>query len=152
MATFISRSPEQTLALGAEWGREAEKGWVFALNGDLGAGKTQLVKGLAVGLDIHARVHSPTFALMNQYDGGRLLLVHLDLYRLESRDQIVGAGLEEYLCRPEGVTVIEWADRWFRGASGCLSAPSEMVRRCRQVTLDTIDPVTRLITYEDSGI
>ena len=83
---------------------------VIGLCGDLGAGKTQLVKGLARGLGITARVHSPTFALVNIYNGGRLTLFHLDLYRLDTREQILAAGLEEYL-KPAGVTVIEWAER-----------------------------------------
>src|SRR5882724_9951572 len=112
MVTCISHSPEETLALGKAWGRAAMNGWVIALSGDLGAGKTQLVKGLARGLGITARVHSPTYTLVNEYSGGRLPLFHLDLYRLETVDQIIAAGLEEYL-QPAGVSVIEWAERWF---------------------------------------
>ena len=71
MATFISHSPAETEALGEKFGRAAEQGAVFALSGDLGAGKTQFVKGLARGLGISARVHSPTFTLVNEYGGGR---------------------------------------------------------------------------------
>ena len=116
MDTHISHSPEETAALGEAWGRDARPGWVIGLSGDLGAGKTQLVKGLARGLGATARVHSPTFALVNEYGGGRLPLSHLDLYRLETQEQILGAGLEEYL-RPAGVTVIEWVERWFEPIS-----------------------------------
>src|SRR5437588_12478144 len=112
MATYISHSPAETEVLGETWGHSAESGWVIGLSGDLGAGKTQLVKGIARGLGIPERVHSPTFALVNVYPGSRLTLFHLDLYRLDTRDQFVAAGLEEYL-RPAGVTVIEWAERWF---------------------------------------
>ncbi len=151
MATFISRSPEQTLALGAEWGREAQSGWVFALNGDLGAGKTQLVKGIAVGLGFSGRVRSPTFALIHCYEGGRLPLFHLDLYRLMSRDQVIHAGLEEYLHRPAGVAVIEWADRWFGKVSAGKMARPESTPRCRCVEIEMIDPITRGIFYEDIG-
>ena len=115
MGMFISRSPEETAELGETWGRAARHGWVIALHGDLGAGKTQLVKGLARGLDIPEHVHSPTFALVNEYSGGRLSLYHLDLYRLETQAQIIGAGLESYLFEPDGVTVVEWAERWFGG-------------------------------------
>ncbi len=93
----ISRSPRETESLGEQWGREARRGWVIALSGDLGAGKTQLVRGLARGLGVTARVHSPTFTLVNEYGGGRLRLFHLDLYRLETAEQIRGAGLEEFL-------------------------------------------------------
>src|SRR6476646_6065274 len=112
MATYISRSPAETAALGEQWGREAQTGLVIGLSGDLGAGKTELVKGLARGLNITERVHSPTFALINIYKGGRFPLFHIDLYRLETPEQIIAAGLEEYL-QPAGVTVIEWIDRWF---------------------------------------
>src|SRR5664279_481247 len=112
MASCISHSPAETAALGEQWGRAAASGLVIGLCGDLGAGKTQLVKGLARGLGIVERVHSPTFALVNIYNGGRLTLFHLDLYRLDTREQIVAAGLEEYL-KPAGMTVIEWAERWF---------------------------------------
>ena len=110
MATFISHSPAETESLGEAWGRAAQRGLVIALSGELGAGKTQLVKGVARGLGIMARVHSPTFTLVNEYDGGRLRLFHLDLYRLETRDQILSAGLEEFW-PPDGVAVIEWAER-----------------------------------------
>src|SRR6476660_3694301 len=97
MATYISRSPAETAALGEQWGRDAYSGLVIGLSGDLGAGKTELVKGLARGLNISARVHSPTFALVNIYKEGRLPLFHIDLYRLETPDQIIAAGIAEYL-------------------------------------------------------
>ena len=110
MATFISHSPAETGSLGERWGRAAQRGLVIGLSGELGAGKTQLVKGLARGLGIAACVHSPTFTLVNEYDGGRLRLFHLDLYRLETPEQIAAAGLEEFL-RSDGVTVVEWAEK-----------------------------------------
>ena len=110
MATFISHSPAETQSLGESWGRTAERGLVIALSGGLGAGKTELVKGIARGLGATARVHSPTFTLVNEYDGGRWRLFHLDLYRLETPGQIITAGLEEFF-QPDGVTVIEWAER-----------------------------------------
>ena len=79
MATFISHSPAETESLGETFGRAASHGLVIALSGELGAGKTQLVKGIARGLGVTARVHSPTFTLVNEYGGGRLKLFHLDL-------------------------------------------------------------------------
>ncbi|HEX3857575.1 MAG TPA: tRNA (adenosine(37)-N6)-threonylcarbamoyltransferase complex ATPase subunit type 1 TsaE [Verrucomicrobiae bacterium] len=110
MATFISHSPAETETLGEKFGRAAQSGFVIALSGDLGAGKTQFVKGLARGLGISVRVHSPTFTLVNEYGGGRLKLFHLDLYRLETQAQILSAGIAEFLS-PDGVAVIEWAER-----------------------------------------
>ncbi len=144
MATFISHSAADTQTLGETWGREATPGLLLALSGDLGAGKTQLVKGLARGLNVPGRVQSPTFSLVNVYEGGRLTLFHLDLYRLETRAQIVGAGLEDYL-NPEGVAVVEWAERWF----GTGTPPAGL--RCRRVHLETLNETERRITYEDFG-
>ena len=79
MATMISHSPAETESLGEQWGRAARSGWVIGLSGDLGAGKTQLAKGVARGLGVVDHVRSPTFALLNEYDSGRLPLHHLDL-------------------------------------------------------------------------
>jgi tRNA threonylcarbamoyladenosine biosynthesis protein TsaE len=110
MPTFISHSPADTEALGEQLGRAARHGMVVALSGELGAGKTKFVRGLARGLGVTTRVHSPTFTLVNEYGGGRLNLFHLDLYRLETPAQVLGAGIEEYLS-PDGVAVVEWAER-----------------------------------------
>ena len=142
MPTLITNSAAETEDLGEHWGREAQRGWVFGLSGDLGAGKTQLVKGLARGLGIAARVHSPTFTLVNEYTGGRLRLFHLDLYRLETPAQITAAGLEEYLL-PDGVTVIEWAERMSNDAARTTTR--------RRVTLEILGETQRRITYEDTG-
>ena len=150
MVTSISHSPSETEALGEAWGRSAVSGWVIALSGDLGAGKTQLVKGLARGLGFTGRVHSPTFTLVNIYSGGRLTLFHLDLYRLETREQILSAGFEEYL-NPVGVTVIEWAERWWDDA---ISGPKPHVSRpsrMRWVNIETLSETERRITHEDTG-
>jgi tRNA threonylcarbamoyladenosine biosynthesis protein TsaE len=148
MATFISNSPEDTLALGEQWGRAVQAGWVIGLAGDLGAGKTQLVKGLARGLGSPARVHSPTFTLVNEYARGRLPLFHLDLYRLDGVEQIIAAGLEDYF-RPRGVAVVEWFERWFEGVGASWwQTGAPMLRRvCIEITGET----ERRITYEDSG-
>ncbi len=148
MATHISRSPEETLALGEQWGRAAQRGWVIGLSGDLGAGKTQFVKGFARGLGCTARVHSPTFALLNEYDGGRLRLFHLDLYRLNNRDEVAGAGLEEYLLNPDGVAVVEWIDRWLPEVQRPESKVQGLVRLVR---IETLSETERQFTYEDSG-
>jgi tRNA threonylcarbamoyladenosine biosynthesis protein TsaE len=147
MVTSISHSPSETEALGEMWGRSAWSGLVLGLSGDLGAGKTQLVKGIARGLGIAMRVHSPTFALVNIYAGGRLILYHIDLYRLETREQILAAGLEEYL-RPDGVTVIEWAERWFEDQRSEVRGQRSEVR---WVKFETLGEMERRITYEDIG-
>lgn len=151
MVTFTSHSPAETQALGEEWGRHASNGLVIGLSGDLGAGKTQLVKGLARGLGFAGRVHSPSFGLVNVYSGGRLPLFHLDLYRLETAHQIFAAGLDEYL-EPGGVSVIEWVERWFDPASPEAAVPRGLLPRLyRSVQLETISESVRRIQYEDSG-
>jgi tRNA threonylcarbamoyladenosine biosynthesis protein TsaE len=157
MATTISHSPAETAALGEQWGRTASSGLVIGLSGDLGAGKTQFVKGLARGLGIAARVHSPTFALVNIYTGGWLTLFHLDLYRLDTQEQIAAAGLEEYL-RPAGVTVIEWAERWIdqvqtlKSKAQCLeSEAGGRVPRLAWVQIEVVSETERRITYEYPG-
>jgi tRNA threonylcarbamoyladenosine biosynthesis protein TsaE len=153
MDTFISHSAEETLALGEAWGRAAATGLVIALSGDLGAGKTQLARGVARGLGVSDRVHSPTFTLVNEYGGGRLPLFHIDLYRLESPEQIVTAGLEEYF-HPAGVSVVEWAERWFDEAAGTKSIAGGIRRPgsiFRQVRIEVVNENERRIIYEDSG-
>jgi tRNA threonylcarbamoyladenosine biosynthesis protein TsaE len=144
MATFISHSPEETELLGEKIGRAATRGLVIALSGELGAGKTQLVKGLARGLGISARVHSPTFTLVNEYGGGRLKLFHLDLYRLETREQILSAGVEEFLS-PDGVSVIEWAERLEDGRWKMEDG------KIRKVKIEILNESERKIIYDDSG-
>ena len=144
MATFISHSPAETEAFGERLGRAAERGLVVALSGELGAGKTQLVKGLARGLGIAARVHSPTFTLVNEYGSGRLRLFHLDLYRLETPAHIRSAGLEDFL-QPEGVTVIEWAERLEAGGWKTEDG------RIKRVKIEITGDLERRIEYDDPG-
>jgi tRNA threonylcarbamoyladenosine biosynthesis protein TsaE len=105
-------------ALGATWAapalsgeRSLEPGSVVALTGDLGAGKTEFTKGLAQGLDYQEFVTSPTFALLQEYWGGRWPLFHLDFYRLQSADEVLDLGWDELLERG-GVVVVEWPDRF----------------------------------------
>ncbi len=142
MATFISHSPADTESLGEQFGRAAQAGLVIALSGDLGAGKTQFVRGLARGLGISSRVHSPTFTLVNEYGGGRLKLFHLDLYRLETAEQILSVGIEEYLS-PDGVSVVEWAERMAN-----LQFP---IANFKTVKIEIFGETDRKIIYDDSG-
>ena len=146
MATFISHSPADTEALGEKFGHVAQRGLVIALSGDLGAGKTQFVRGLARGLELPTRVHSPTFTLVNEYGGGRLKLFHLDLYRLETTAQILSAGIEEYL-QPNGVAVIEWAERL---EDGSWKMEDEVKLVC--VKIEIVSETERKIIYDDSGV
>jgi tRNA threonylcarbamoyl adenosine modification protein YjeE len=155
MATCISHSAAETESLGAAWGRSARPGWVIGLSGDLGTGKTQLVKGLARGLGATERVHSPTFPLVNEYTTGRLALYHLDLYRLETPEQIHAAGLEDFLT-PDGVTVVEWAERFFvrEHSTSNIQHPTPNPNpgtRWRWVVIEALNETERRISYEDFG-
>jgi tRNA threonylcarbamoyladenosine biosynthesis protein TsaE len=145
MPAIISKTPEDTSALGEAWAREARAGWVIGLSGDLGAGKTQFVKGFARGLGYSGRVQSPTFALVNEYHGGRIPLFHLDLYRLDTREQIMGAGLEDYLYRPNGVALVEWIERWLG------TGPAIPKGHARLVRFAVLGENERQIEYEDFG-
>ena len=100
---------DETLAVGRALGHAAMPGTVLALVGPLGAGKTQLAKGVAEGLGVTSVVNSPTFILMNEHVG-RLRLYHIDAYRLGDPEEALTAGLLDER-QAEGVTVIEWADR-----------------------------------------
>ena len=107
---FVSKSPEETAGIGECLARYAQKGDIICFFGDLGSGKTTLIKGIAKGLKISPKeVSSPTFVLMNVYQG-RLPLFHFDLYRLEDTQEISTIGCDEFFY-DDGVSVIEWADR-----------------------------------------
>jgi tRNA threonylcarbamoyladenosine biosynthesis protein TsaE len=105
-----ARGIEETLKFGERLAAELQRGDVLALSGDLGAGKTVLVKGIARGLGIPGDVTSPTFTLVHEYAGGRLPVFHIDLYRLDNVEQALAIGIEDYLDGP-GVTAIEWAEK-----------------------------------------
>jgi tRNA threonylcarbamoyladenosine biosynthesis protein TsaE len=108
-ARVRTTSAAGTIALGERLGRVAEPGDLVCLWGDLGAGKTQVAKGVARGLDIEDTVNSPTFILMNEY-AGRLPLFHVDLYRLaDAADALAGGVVDDR--QIDGVTVVEWPDR-----------------------------------------
>lgn len=108
-STLRSDSASRTHEIGRALGAAAEAGTLIALTGPLGAGKTQLTKGIALGLGVSGVVNSPTFVLMNEHPG-RLRLFHVDAYRLSDPREAWDAGLLDDR-QAEGVTVIEWADR-----------------------------------------
>jgi len=111
MDTIICKSVEETIRCGAEKiAPLISVGTVIALTGDLGAGKTHFVKGIAAGLGYAGEVTSPTFTLLHEYLGGRMPLFHLDLYRIQGAQEAIRFGIEDYL-PSEGVTIIEWPER-----------------------------------------
>ena len=106
---YTTAGEEQTEALGFRLGQQLQPGAVIAYTGDLGAGKTAFTRGLARGLGIPDRVTSPTFTIVNEYEGGRLPLFHFDMYRLGSSDELFDIGWEDYLARG-GVCAVEWSE------------------------------------------
>ena len=107
---YYSDGPQRTEEIGAELAGKLKPGAVIAFTGDLGAGKTAFVRGLAKGLGGTERVTSPTFTIVNEYEGGRLPLFHFDMYRLGSADELYDIGWEDYLARG-GVCAVEWSER-----------------------------------------
>jgi tRNA threonylcarbamoyladenosine biosynthesis protein TsaE len=111
MDTIICKNVEETIQAGCEGIKSSLfSGAILALTGDLGAGKTHFVKGIARGLGYDGEVTSPTFTLLHEYRGGRLPIYHLDLYRIEGAQEAIRFGIEDYL-PSDGVTLIEWAER-----------------------------------------
>ncbi len=106
---YITHTPEETEAVGAELAAEIHTGGVIALEGDLGAGKTCLVHGLAEGLGFNGEVSSPTFAIINEYVGGRLPLYHFDMYRVAGWEDLYSTGYFDYL-EAGGLLAVEWSE------------------------------------------
>ena len=143
---FISRSPEETMELGRRLAERLRPGDCLALHGELGAGKTTLIKGIARGLGIpEDEVISPTFMLIREHRGGRLPLFHIDAYRIAKPEELLEIGLEEYLLSDEGITVIEWADRVERIIPPrCIEVKLEIVSENeRRISISTPLPPSR---------
>ena len=135
---FITNSERETEELGVRLAERLEPGNVVAFTGDLGAGKTAFTRGLARGLGITDRVTSPTFTIVNEYEGGRLPLFHFDLYRLSSSNELFDIGWEDYLARG-GVCAVEWSEN----VSDALEEDVISVEICRGET-----DSRRIITIE----
>jgi tRNA threonylcarbamoyladenosine biosynthesis protein TsaE len=116
---YYPKTAQDTLDIGKEWAQSLHVRAIISLFGDLGAGKTTLIKGLASGLEINpAEVNSPTFQYLNMYHSvpgeqhkSPLSLFHFDLYRLRNASDFLAMGFEEYLCCGRGIVCIEWAER-----------------------------------------
>ena len=121
---FYTGSEEQTRALGERLAGKLRPGTVVAFTGALGAGKTAFIRGLARGLGVEERVTSPTFTIVNEYEGGKMPLFHFDLYRLGSSEELFDIGWEDYLARG-GVCAVEWSE----------NAPDAMEEPCVRVDI-----------------
>jgi len=133
---IISRSEAETTKAGAEFAKLLRSGDVIAFYGELGAGKTAFIRGIAQGLGLDARVSSPTFTIVNEYLG-RIPLFHFDMYRLHNADELFEIGWEDYLERG-GVCAVEWSEN----VSGAF--PPETIN----IRIDKIDETGRKITID----
>jgi tRNA threonylcarbamoyladenosine biosynthesis protein TsaE len=138
---IISHSEGQTQRYGAHLGELLQAGDVVLLHGTLGAGKTTFARGVALGLGVRTRLTSPTFTLINEYREGRLPLYHIDFYRLNSEEEALALGIEDYLYG-DGVCLIEWAEK----LPGIL--PDEHLA----VTLTIIAETKRRVVMEARGL
>ena len=138
---FYSHNEAETEAIGARLAAALSPGAVVAYLGDLGMGKTVFTRGLAAGLGYKGRVTSPTFAIVNEYEGGRLPLFHFDMYRLNSADDLFDIGWEDYLARG-GVCAVEWSE------NGADALPDNTVR----VRIDRDGDTGRRITIEGGNL
>ncbi len=136
---IISSSPEQTQAIGRVLGARARPGDVVLLSGELGAGKTCLAQGILWGLGADEFARSPTFVMINEYEG-RLPLYHIDLYRIDAEAEVADLGLDEYLSG-DGVCVVEWPER---------SRDAYPVERV-EVELEHIDETTSKLTLSSAA-
>lgn len=136
MTTYTSDSPERTDAIAFALGKKAQKGDCFALIGDLGCGKTQFAKAFALGMGIHEVITSPTFTLLEEYEGP-ITLYHFDLYRLADESELDPLFFEEYW-EGDGVSLIEWADR----------AGTRLPKKAIVIRFDYIDATTRRLSIE----
>lgn len=140
MATFISNSPDETEAFGRRLVENLKPGDVLALIGDMGSGKTQFVQGLAAALGANTPATSPTFTLVHEYTGGRMPIFHFDFFRIEDRSSAERLGLDDYFFG-DGVSVIEWADRF----------PDLIPETARWISLETKSETQRAITIQESS-
>lgn len=135
-----THSPMETRAFGERLAQKLHPGDVLLLLGDLGAGKSELTRGIAKGLGVTSTVASPSFTILNVYEEGRLPLYHFDWYRLTGADELYEMGLDEYL-GGDGVAVIEWPTQ----------CPEAIPDTCLAVSISPMDDTVREITLECRG-
>jgi len=136
---LVSANPEETHRLGEKLGRLARPGDILLLTGQLGAGKTCLTQGVAWGLGYKGYATSPTFVVVNQYQG-RLAMYHIDLYRIDTLAEVVDLGLDDYLYG-DGMCVVEWADKALE------AFPAEHLL----VEMGFISDTSRSVVFKPSG-
>ena len=137
---IVTNSAAETRALGERLAKQLKAGDVILLEGELGAGKSELARGVAKGLGVQETVTSPSFTILNVYESGRIPLYHFDWYRLESAEELYELGMDEYL-GGDGIALVEWPGR-------CSDAVPE---NCLLIRIEAEDEHTRRITEETHG-
>ena len=140
---YLTHNEQETEELGARLARTLSPGAVVAYQGGLGMGKTAFTRGLARGLGYPGRVTSPTFTIVNEYEGGRLPLFHFDMYRLADAEELFDIGWEDYLDRG-GVCAVEWSEQ----VDDALPPETDQDRLARHPQ----DPSWRIITIEGARL
>ena len=134
----VTNSAAETRALGERLAAGLQPGDTVILEGELGAGKSELARGIARGLGVTETVTSPSFTILNVYESGRCPLYHFDWYRLESEEELYELGMDEYL-GGDGIAVVEWAER----------CPDAVPEGCVRIRLEVTGEETRQITVND---
>ena len=134
----VTNSASETRALGEQLAAGLRPGNTVILEGELGAGKSELARGIARGLGVTETVTSPSFTILNVYESGRCPLYHFDWYRLESEEELYELGMDEYL-GGDGIAVVEWAER----------CPDAVPEDCIRIRLEATGEETRRITVND---
>ena len=137
----VTNSPEETRRLGEQLAGQLQAGDVVVLEGELGAGKSELARGIARGLGVTETVTSPSFTILNVYESGRCPLYHFDWYRLESAEELYELGMDEYL-GGDGIAVVEWAER----------CPEAVPEDAMRISLETAGEQTRNITIREQHL
>ena len=137
---MLTHSPAETRALGHRLAQLLLPGDVLLLWGDLGAGKSELTRGLADGLGISGPVSSPSFTILNVYEDGCIPLYHFDWYRLQSSEELYEMGMDEYL-GGDGIAVVEWPGQ----------CPDAIPEDCLSITITPVDVTTREIAFSPRG-
>lgn len=112
MKTLTVESEQEMFELGESLADRLSAGMVVALDGELGAGKTHLAKGIAAGLGYGGEVTSPTFSIVREYDAASVMIYHIDLYRVQSLGELMQSGLDEFLPSEDGISLVEWAGKF----------------------------------------
>lgn len=141
VGTFTTNSPEETVALGRELARELHPPRLILLRGELGAGKTTLVKGVAAAFEAaeEDNVTSPTFTLIHEYRGPQLSIFHVDLYRVDTERELETLGLDEIVADPNALVLIEWGEKF----------PRFERERDLEIRIERTGETTRRITLSD---